>query len=272
MSVLSFLPYHVYTVVALLAILALSAVVSGLSGFGFSAIGAVSLWILPPQEGIPLLMALSSANQLLSLKQLRRELKPWREWWPNGPLPFIVGGLFGIPIGLVILHGVPTPFLLVAFGFLVSYAAYASVCVSAMRRPSAGWCTSTLIGGVGGMIGGFTACPSAAVVMWIGKQGMSKCESRAIVQPYVFAMQILALFVLAITQPATFDARFWHLFVVSAPLVLFGTLVGLRLYHSISDINFRRVCFMLLSLSGLAILGKGLDTWGLDNLVHHLAL
>ena len=34
--------------VALVLILGLSAIMSGLSGFGFSAIGALCLWLLPP--------------------------------------------------------------------------------------------------------------------------------------------------------------------------------------------------------------------------------
>src|SRR5579862_6437642 len=43
---------------------------SGLSGFGFSGVGAASLVLLPPVLGTPLLQALSTANQLLSVGQL----------------------------------------------------------------------------------------------------------------------------------------------------------------------------------------------------------
>jgi hypothetical protein len=57
----------------------LSAVVSGLSGFGFSAVGAICLWLLPPTLAVPLLMALSSANQMMSLRQIRTDMKPLRE-------------------------------------------------------------------------------------------------------------------------------------------------------------------------------------------------
>jgi uncharacterized protein len=38
----------IYTLVLLVAILMTSAVMSGLSGFGFSAIGAATLWLLRP--------------------------------------------------------------------------------------------------------------------------------------------------------------------------------------------------------------------------------
>ncbi len=64
---------------ALVAILATSALMSGLSGFGFSAIGAFCLWLLPPTLGVPLLMSLSTANQLMSIGQLKADMKPPRE-------------------------------------------------------------------------------------------------------------------------------------------------------------------------------------------------
>src|ERR1700722_17174501 len=111
--------------VALIAILAASALMSGLSGFGFSAIGAICLWLLPPKLGVPLLMSLSAANQLMSIGQLKADMKPIRHWWPDGPAPYLVGGLAGGPVGLLILHSLPTETLMAIIGaILVAYAAY----------------------------------------------------------------------------------------------------------------------------------------------------
>src|SRR5260370_17739218 len=93
---------------------------SGLSGFGFSAIGALCLWLLPPKLGVPLLMTLSAANQLMSLGQLKADMGPIGEWWPDGPAPYLLGGLVGVPIGLAILHSLPTsPFVAIFCGFLL---------------------------------------------------------------------------------------------------------------------------------------------------------
>ena len=82
------------TIALLVAILAASALMSGLSGFGFSAIGALCLILLPPKLGVPLLMTLSAANQLMSLRQLKADMKRsasggrtaphptcWGAWW-----------------------------------------------------------------------------------------------------------------------------------------------------------------------------------------------
>jgi hypothetical protein len=61
---------------------------------------------------------------------------------------------------------------------------------------------------------------------------------------------------LAIQHPETFDGTYWRLLALMLPVVLPGTLLGVSLYKSLSDVNFRRVTFMLLGTSGLGLLMK----------------
>jgi uncharacterized membrane protein YfcA len=243
---------------ALVCILGASAVMSGLSGFGFSAIGALCLWLLPPKLGVPLLMTLSSANQLLSLRKLQADLEPLREWWPDGPAPYLLGGLIGVPIGLGLLHSLPTGTLMAVFGgFLVIYAAYSMLKPQILHvAPQGSWPAAVVVGLVGGVIGGFTAFPGAAVVVWSGLLRLHKNESRAIVQPYILGLQIVSLTLLAIQHPETFGTTYWALLGLTLPIVLPCTLLGVTLYKSLSDMNFRRVTFMLLGTSGLGLLAK----------------
>lgn len=246
------------TIVILIIILSASAIMSGLSGFGFSAIGALCLWLVPPKLGVPLLMSLSMANQLMSLGTLKAEMKPIRHWWPDGPAPYLLGGLVGVPIGLAILHSMPTSTLMMIFGaFLVLYAAYSMLKAEGLRISSkGGWFSASVVGMVGGVIGGFTAFPGAAVVVWTGLRRLPKVEARAIVQPYILGLQVLALVMLAINNPETFNQTFWTLLVITTPFVLPGTLLGVKLYKSLSDINFRRITFILLGTSGFGLLMK----------------
>lgn len=250
--------FSLTTLVALVLILGLSAIMSGLSGFGFSAIGALCLWLLPPKLGVPLLMTLSSANQLMSLRQLKQDMRPLREWWPEGPAPYLVGGFVGVPIGLSILHALPTVKLMAVFGgFLIIYAAYSMLKPEGLhveRRSGRG--TSALVGMIGGVIGGFTAFPGAAVVVWSGLRRLPKAQSRSIVQPYILGLQLVSLAMLAIERPGTFSPTYWALLVITVPVVLPCTLLGVNLYKSLSDINFRRITFMLLGTSGLGLLIK----------------
>jgi uncharacterized membrane protein YfcA len=250
------------TIAALLVIVGASALMSGLSGFGFSAIGALSLWLLPPKLGVPLLMGLSAANQLMSIRQLRADMPPVRQWWPNGPGPYLLGGLIGVPVGLRILHGLPTSSLVAMFGvFLVLYAAYSLLKPETLRVPNTGgWVVSSLVGAVGGVVGGFTAFPGAAVVVWSGLRHLPKSESRSIVQPYILALQLVALILLAVQHPETFSTTYWRLLLLTLPIVLPCTLIGVYIYRILSDINFRRVTFMLLGVSGAGLLLKAMPS------------
>jgi uncharacterized protein len=245
------------TLVALALILAISAVMSGLSGFGFSAIGALCLWLLPPKLGVPLLMTLSAANQLMSLRQLKADMKPLRQWWPDGAGPYLLGGLAGVPLGLTILQELPAARLMAIFGgFLVIYAAYSLLKPEGLKTSSRGWLTSMLVGAIGGVIGGFTAFPGAAVVIWSGLCRLPKSESRAIVQPYILGLQGVSLGMLAIQHPETFNGTYWRLLALMLPVVLPGTLLGVSFYKSLSDHTFRRITFMLLGTSGLGLVVK----------------
>lgn len=239
-------------------ILGASAVMSGLSGFGFSAVGALSLCLLPPQLGVPLLMSLSAANQLMSLGQLKADMKPLRQWWPDGPAPYLLGGLLGVPVGLAILSSLPTSTLMALFGtFLVLYSTYSlSRRAGAHATVKGSWLASSGVGMAGGVIGGFTAFPGAPVVVWSGLRGLAKGESRAIVQPYIFVLQLLSIMLLALQRPQTFSQTYWWLLAVTVPVVLVGTLFGVRLYRSLSDVNFRRLTFLLLGVSGAGLLLK----------------
>jgi uncharacterized protein len=260
LSISSLVPagFSAGTLVALALILVVSALMSGLSGFGFSAIGALCLWLLPPKLGVPLLMTLSAANQLMSLRQLKADMKPLVQWWPDGAGPYLVGGFLGVPVGLAILHSLPSSQLMAIFGgFLVIYAAYSLLKPDDVRVPAkGGWLVPSLVGALGGVVGGFTAFPGAAVVVWSGLRRLPKSESRSIVQPYILGLQLLSLGMLAIQHRETFDGTFWRLLALMLPVVLPGTLLGVSLYKSLSDINFRRVTFMLLGTSGVGLLVK----------------
>jgi hypothetical protein len=56
---------------ALAAILFLAGMMSGMTGFAFSAIGALTLFLLAPITVVPLLQALSACNQMLSVRETR---------------------------------------------------------------------------------------------------------------------------------------------------------------------------------------------------------
>ena len=242
----------------LLAVFYIAGLESGLSGFGFSGVAAASMALLPPILGTPVLQSLSTANQLVSVGQLKKDMpKSLKEFWA-GPGPYILGGLAGTPIGIWLLTHLPAAQLMLIFGsLLVLYSLYSLFKPTAIRIKGGGSSIAgILVGFVGGTLGGFTAFPGAAVVVWSNLRGLPKKLNRAIVQPYIVVGQIYSLSLLAWLHPKVFSHKYWVLLALLVPAVLPGTITGVAIYKRISDINFKRITFICLGLSGAVLLLK----------------
>ncbi len=240
------------------AIVFLSGVMSGLSGFGFSAIGATTLLLLPPILQVPLFQTLSTGNQLLSAGQLHEDMpKSPKDLWA-GPGPCMLGGVAGVPIGIWLLSHLPAARLMALFGTLLFlYALYSLFRPASFKlRGFDGPVCGAVVGFLGGVVGGFTAFPGAAVVVWTGLRGLPKAQHRAIVQPYIIMSQIYSLGLIALLHPSYLSGQFWLLLALSLPAVVPGTLSGLAIYRRMSDLNFKRVSYLLLGISGISLLAK----------------
>jgi uncharacterized protein len=242
----------------LLSVFYIAGLESGLSGFGFSGVAAAALALLPPILGTPLLQTLSTANQAVSIGELRKDMpKSWKEFWA-GPGFYIVGGLAGTPVGIWMLTNLPARQLTLMFGsILVLYCLYSlfnpgKFQISGGGGPIAG----IIVGFLGGTLGGFTAFPGAAVVIWSNLRKLPKAKNRAIVQPYIIVGQVYSLTLLALLHPEVFSHQYWVLLGMLVPAVIPGTLTGLAIYRRISDINFKRITYFCLGLSGTTLLLK----------------
>jgi uncharacterized membrane protein YfcA len=248
-----------------------SGFISGLTGFGFGLFGIFSLWILAPKQAIPLLMALSLANQTLSLSQLRHTMMPMRQWWPHGPAPFILGGLFGIPVGLFLLLTL-NPFALdeTIGSIMLVYATWMVFKGQKPLLPATNTLINTTFGFLGGIIGGLVAVPGPIVVVWATMAGLTKDAQRAIVQPFILSMQIVAITEYTLKGPGL-DASFFLLFVLMVPGMLLATRAGVWTFQKIQDHHFQKAVMLILGLSGLSLIYKGKMFWGDFLLSHHFA-
>jgi uncharacterized membrane protein YfcA len=224
------------------------AVVSSLVGFAFSAVaGAVLLHVLPPTDAVPLMMACSTVTQLFSLVALRNSM----EW--KGNLLLIAGGALGILPSLYLLHHVDARIFRIGFGlFLAAYAGYMLVRpAAALVQAGPGRLRDAAIGFGGGFIGGLTAMPGALPTIWCDLCGMPKNQQRGLVQPFIAAMQLLALAVMfwrgGLSHEAMIDL------VVSLPALACGVALGIVMFRKIDDVLFRRVVLAVLIIAGLAL-------------------
>jgi uncharacterized membrane protein YfcA len=114
------------------------------------------------------------------------------------------------------------------------------------------------MGAAGGIVGGFSAFPGSIPVVYLGLRGLSKTETRNITQPYILALQLISLSILALTRPAIFNTQFWLLWALTLPAVLLGTSTGIALYQRLNEVNFRRAVLILLMVSGVSMIAKAL--------------
>lgn len=241
------------------AVLFLAGVVSGLSGFAFSAVGACVLWLLPPLQAVPLIMLLSVCNQLVSVGKLRKDMILRGTTEHEGALAYIAGGVVGVPIGLGLLQTLPSRTFAGGLGlFLIVYSVLVLFKPDNLRIKLSGWKPAVAIGAAGGVIGGFSAFPGSMPVVYLGLRGMSKAQTRGITQPYILALQLISLSILALTHTAVFSVQFWLLWAAALPAVLLGSSAGVGLYRRMSEVNFRRATLILLIVSGVSLLGKTL--------------
>ena len=240
-------------------VLFLAGVVSGLSGFAFSAVAACILWLLPPLQAVPLIMLLSTCNQLLSVGALRKEVVLRNTAEREGALAYIAGGFVGVPFGLWLLQSLPTQRFAGGLGlFLITYSMLVLLKPDSLRVRLSGWKPAVAVGAAGGIVGGFSAFPGSLPVIYLGLRGLSKADARNITQPYILALQLISLSILALTRHAIFNMEFWSLWALTLPAVLLGTSTGVALYRRMSEVNFRRAVLILLMVSGVSLTAKAL--------------
>jgi uncharacterized protein len=238
-------------------VLFLAGVVSGLAGFAFSAVAACVLWLLPPLQAVPLIMLLSTCNQLLSIGKLRREITLLSTPGREGALPYIIGGLAGVPAGVALLRGLPTSWFAAGLGlFLIVYSVFMLVMPGYARMTVSGGKVATIVGFLGGIVGGFSGFGASILVVYLGLRKVDKSATRGITQPFIVVMQVVSLGILAAIAPSIFNAFFWILWIITLPAVLLGTSTGVALYRRLSDHNFRRAVLVLLILSGTSLVAK----------------
>jgi hypothetical protein len=221
--------------------------VQGLSGFAFGLIAlGIWAWVIDPTMAGPMVVFGSLLATSLSFDVVRQAFDPQRL------LPFVVGGLFGVPIGVALLHQIdPLGFKLAVGIILVVWCPTVLLSRELPRVTRGGRLADAAVGWIGGVMGGLGGLTGPAPTLWCALRGWDRDTQRAIFQSFNFAMQGVTMITYIAT--GTITTKTLPLFAVEAPAMLLPTLIGARLYLRFSDTGFRRLILLLLTASGLML-------------------
>ncbi|MGV3682358.1 MAG: sulfite exporter TauE/SafE family protein [Acidovorax sp.] len=242
--------WSVFVIVALGA--AAAGFVQGLSGFGFG-LTAMSLWAwtLEPRLAAVLVVAGSLTGQVLAAFSVRRGFDRLRL------LPFVLGGLAGIPIGVALLPRLDMDtFKLVLGTLLVLWCPAMLLAKQLPRLTRGGRLADAVVGMAGGVMGGIGGFTGVLPTLWCTLRGWDKDAQRAVIQNFNLAMLLVTMAAYLATGLVT-APMLPHL-AVALPAMLVPVLLGARLYHRISEARFRQIVLGMLTLSGVAMLAAAL--------------
>ncbi len=231
---------------------ALGGFVQGLSGFAFGLVAlGIWAWSVDPTVAGPLVVFGSLIGQLLSLHTVRGGFDRGRV------LPFILGGLIGVPIGVALLRLIDPLGFKLAVGIILLIWCPAMLLLRDLRRVSGGgrW-ADAVVGWIGGVMGGLGGLTGPAPTLWCALRGWGRDAQRAVFQSFNLAMQTITM--AAYLATGTIGVETAWLFAIVAPAMLVPTLIGARLYRRFSDAGFQRLVLLLLTASGALLVVSAL--------------
>ncbi|MGE4047522.1 MAG: sulfite exporter TauE/SafE family protein [Acetobacteraceae bacterium] len=237
-----------------LAAVFVAASVASLAGFAFSPICGALLFhqLDTPLAVVEIMLLCSVANQTLSVIALWHSIV-WRLL-----LPFVVAGVLGAPLGVILLLRCDPRVYLVMFGsVLVVYGLYQFLRrTAAPRRPAAHARIGDIAAGFAGGVGsGFAGLAGMPVAIWLNMQGWDKLRQRALFQPFILLMQVLSL-LLMFAMKGNWSVPAMHQpgHLAYLPVSLLGTWCGLQVFRGMTDRQFTMVINLLLIISGLGMI------------------
>jgi len=235
------------TIVAVFA----ASLMSSLAGFAFSALCGAMLFQFrhDPILVVQIMLLCSLANQSLSVWMLWRDIS-----WRQLP-PFVLPGAVGVLCGVfALLHLQPDVYRRALGGILVVYGCYMLVRPPFTLRQT-GAVGDAISGLFGGVLGGLAAIPGAPVSIWCATKGWDKLRQRALYQPFILIMQIVALIAIpAMRTGGATQIALPPLVYLYVPAGLIGTVIGFSWFRRLTSQQFGIAVNMLLAISGVGLL------------------
>ncbi len=135
------------------------------------------LYVLPPPLAVPLVLICSVSSQLSTLPAM------WRLMDFKLALPFVIGGLAGMPIGaLLVARADPQVFKLSVGVMLLVFPAALYFIRTPMTVRFGGRAADAVVGFAGGILGGLAGLSGPLPTLWASVRGWTKDQRRGVFQ------------------------------------------------------------------------------------------
>ena len=226
--------------------------VSGLTGFG-TGLTALPFWLhaVAPALASPLVVVCSLVAQLQTLPAI------WHAIDFRRALPFVAGGLLGVPAGTALLpHASVQDFKIGVGAILVVYCGFLLLSRVRLQLRWGGRIADALVGLGGGVLGGLAGLSGPLPTIWAGLRGWDKDARRGVFQAFNLAILAFALVTQAVA--GLLNAELGRLVLIALPGTLGGAWLGRKVYNRLDTRGFDTLVLVLLMLSGLLMLGSAL--------------
>lgn len=221
-----------------------------MTGFG-TGLTALAFWlhVIGPTLAAPLVIVCSVIGQVQTLPNIWRELD-WRRL-----VPFIAGGLAGVPIGTRLLTQIdPVSFKLAVGLVLITYSTGMLLLKPRFGTAWGGRIADAVIGLCSGVLGGLAGLSGALPTIWAAVRGWSKTERRGVFQ--VFNLTILTSALIAYAFAGLLTAEIGRLVLMAVPGTLIGAWTGFFAYRRLSDHSFHILVLFLLLFAGITLVAS----------------
>jgi len=238
-----------------------ASVTQSVSGFGFGVVlvGLLPIFGVSIQDTVVLVTLLVVPNLAIAVWQLRRQASVRRVGW------LLLGVPLGIPAGLYLLTEGPVWLLRGLLGLVLVFAAVEPLLLRRLEaRPERRrWAVAT--GVASGALGAALSTGGPPVVIYFYRRQWTKELTKASIMLTFVGTVLMRLVAYAVQAPvsgkALLTADLGLKAVAFAPAVVAGTLLGERLFGTISQGGFRRVVAAMLVVCGAYQLGKAAGAW-----------
>ncbi len=226
--------------------------INGLAGFG-TALLALGFWlqIMPPVSAVSIVVIMSVVSGLQGAWVVRRAIFDQ----PKRLARFLIPGVLGVPLGVAALSTLDPQDLKIAIGsMMVLYGGFFSLRKTLPKFDHPTPITDSIVGFLGGILGGAASLSGALPTMWCSMRTWSKSETRAVLQPYNIIILVLAAFVFLQRGNYTWDVVKQML--LALPVTLLFAQMGIAVFKRLSDDQFRRLLITMMFVSGIILLTK----------------